>query len=231
MIFSIVIFIGKIILGFLGLTVLYFLMAFLLSWLPKHRKYTNSVDGYVVYFISNGVHTDIVFPTENLPLEWQKQINFDDFGYSKEELKYMGFGWGDRGFYLDTPTWAELKFSTAVNALFIPSPTLMHIKTFDQIPRDTYKNVEKLTLNSIQFSKLCDHIWNSFAKDDHHQITLLPNKGYSPNDNFYYARGSYHLFNTCNFWVNNGLRKAGVRTSIWTPVDRGVFYQLRKIPV
>lgn len=233
MILSVLIFIGKIVIGFLAYVVLYFSMAFLLSWLPKHRHYTNSEEGYEVYVISNGVHTDFVLPTEHLPVEWKRNINFDDFEYSKEELKYMGFGWGDRGFYLDTPSWAELKLSTAVNALFIPSPTLMHIKAFDKIPEEN-KNFEKLTLTSIQFSNLCDHIWGSFSKNHiagPNIITLLPNKGYTPNDNFYHARGSYHMFNTCNFWVNNGLRKAGVRTSIWTPVDRGVFYQLKKIPV
>ncbi len=230
MILSILIVIGKLIFGFLMYAFLYFSMAFLLSWLPKHRNYTNSEEGYEVYVISNGVHTDFVLPTQHLPAEWLEKIDFSDFDYSKEQLKYMGFGWGDRGFYLDTPTWAELKFSTAVNALFWPSSTLMHIKAFDQIPSEN-KYFEKLILTATQFSNLCNHIWDSFDKRNNNTITLLPNKGYSPNDNFYYARGSYHMFNTCNFWVNNGLRKAGVRTSIWTPVDRGVFYQLKKIPV
>jgi len=228
MILTALIFIGKIILGFLTFALFYFSMAFLLSWLPKHRDYTNSEEGYDVYIVSNGVHTDFILPTNQFPSEWLKNINFKDYELSDEELKFMGFGWGDRGFYLDTPTWAELKFSTAVNALFFPSPTLMHLTAYNKLPSEK-KYVEKLTLTSIQFSNLCNHIWNSFSQSNN-TIALLPNKGYTPNDNFYYARGSYHMFNTCNFWVNNGLRKAGVRTSIWTPVDRGVFYQLKKIP-
>lgn len=230
MILPILFFIGKLILGFLIFVLVYFSVAFILSWIPKHRHFKNSYGGIEVFIISNGVHTDFVLPTDQLPDEWKKQINFSDFAFPKDELKYMGFGWGDRGFYLDTPSWAELKFSTAFNALFIPSPTLMHIKAFDDIPVES-KKVERITLSSAQFSVLCNHIWNTFSKENNNTITLLPNKGYSPNDNFYYARGSYHMFNTCNFWVNNGLRKAGVRTSIWTPVDRGVFYQLKKIPI
>ena len=230
MIFSVLIFIGKIIIGFLAFAALYFFMAFLLSWLPKHRHFKNSVGGFEVYIVSNGVHTDFVLPTDKIPFEWLEQINIGDFGFSKEELKYFGFGWGDRGFYIDTPSWAELKLSTAVTALFIPSPTLMHVKAFDQVPSENKKFV-KLTLTSVQFTNLCNHIWDSFSKINNNTITLLTNKGYTPNDNFYVACGSYHMFNTCNFWVNNGLRKAGVRTSIWTPVDRGVFYQLKKIQV
>lgn len=230
MILFVLIIIGKIILGFLTLALFYFSMAFLLSWLPKHRHFKNSDGGFEVYVVSNGVHADFVLPMDKLPSEWLEDINIGDFGFSKDELNFMGFGWGHRGFYLDTPSWAELKLSTAVTALFVPSPTLMHLKAFDQIPSEN-KYFEKLTLTSTQFSNLCNHIWDSFSKDHNNTITLLPNKGYTTNDNFYDACGSYHMFNTCNFWVNNGLRKAGVRTSIWTPVDRGVFYQLRKIPV
>lgn len=229
MIFSVLIFIGKLILGLLALTVLYFSMAFLLSWLPKHRHYTNSKKGFDVYVISNGVHADFLLPINKLPSEWLKNIDLNDFGFSKNQSKYLGFGWGDRGFYLNTPSWAELKFSTAVNALFLPSPTLMHVTAYEKIPLEK-KYLEKLTLSPTQFSTLCNHIWDSFSKDSNNKITFLPNKGSTPNDNYYEACGSYHLFNTCNFWINNGLRKTGVRTSIWTPLDKGIFYQLRKIP-
>ena len=125
MIFSVLIFIGKLILGFLALTFLYFLLAFLLSWLPKHRHYTNSENGFEVYVMSNGVHVDFVLLIDQLPAEWLKNIDMNEYGFTKEQATYLGFGWGDRGFYLNTPTWAELKFSTAVNALFLPSPAFL----------------------------------------------------------------------------------------------------------
>lgn len=222
------IFLGKIVLGLLCVTAVYFLMTFLLSWIPKHRKFQNADEGVEIFVISNGVHTDFVLPTSALAQTWWDLINIKDFEFSKEQLKYMGFGWGDRGFYLDTPTWAELKFKTAVNAVLIPSPTLMHIKGFECPPSD-YKHFEKLTITEIQFSKLCQYILKSFYRNENDEIIHLPNKGYSANDNFYLAKGSYHAFNTCNYWVNKGLRKIGVRTPIWTPVDRGIFYQLRKL--
>lgn len=221
------IFLGKIVMGILCATAIYFLLTFLLSWIPKHRKFKNAPEGVEIFIISNGVHTDFVLPTKYLAEAWWKLINIDNFEYSKDQLKYLGFGWGDRGFYLDTPTWAELKFKTAVNAILIPSPTLMHIKGFKTPPAD-YKYFEKITISDFQFSKLCHYIFNSFYQNENGEIIHLPDKGYTSNDNFYLAKGSYHAFNTCNFWVNKGLRKIGVRTPIWTPIDRGIFYQLGK---
>ena len=39
--------------------------------------------------------------------------------------RYVAIGWGDRGFYVDTPTWADLKLSTLCNALFVPSESVL----------------------------------------------------------------------------------------------------------
>lgn len=228
MLLLILIFLGKLLLGILLIALGYVALALILSLIPWHRKYQHSEGGIDIYLISNGVHTDFVMPADELSSSWWDMINVDDFGFPKEELRYIGFGWGDKGFYLDTPTWAELKFSTAVNAMLIPSPTLMHIKTFDSIPSD-HKYFQRLRVTPYQFSKLCWYIYNSFQKDKNQNITLLPNKGYTPHDNFYLANGKYHAFNTCNYWVNRGLRKIGVRTSLWTPMDRGIFYQLNKL--
>lgn len=228
MLISLLVFLGQVVLLILGVVLLYIISIFILSWIPKHRHFQNNSTGIEIYIISNGVHSDFVLPKKSMAELWWDIINLDDFEFKNGELQYLGFGWGDRGFYLDTPSWAELKFKTAANAMLIPSPTLMHIKAFDSVPTEQ-KYMEKLVLTPFQFSKLCRYIFNSFHQDANQQITLLPNKGYTSNDNFYLAKGSYHAFNTCNYWVNKGLRKIGVRTSLWTPIDRGIFYQLKRM--
>jgi hypothetical protein len=41
-------------------------------------------------------------------------------------VNYLAFGWGDKGFYLNTPEWADLKVSTALNAAFGLSSSAIH---------------------------------------------------------------------------------------------------------
>ena len=228
MLFSILIFLGKIILGLLCATILYGIMTVLLSWLPINRNFKNYDEGIDIFIISNGVHVDFVLPIEKMIGNWTEIINAKDYGYSKEELKYVGFGWGDRGFYLEIEKWADMTFKVAFNAIFLPSPTLMHLTAYNNVPTEK-KECEKLTITPTQFAQLCDYISNSFYRDKSNQVTFLADKGYTPHDNFYEAKGSYHMFNTCNFWVNRGLQIIGIRTSIWSPLEKGIFYHLKKV--
>ena len=56
---------------------------------------------------------------------------------------------------------------------------------------------------------------------------VVPGHSYAPNDAFYEAKGSYNAFNTCNAWIGEGLRAAGVAASLWTPFSYNVTSVLR----
>jgi len=56
-------------------------------------------------------------PTQNEFIDWTTKVSPDDTK-GKKKGDWLAFGWGDKGFYLNTPTWADLKFSTAVKAAF-----------------------------------------------------------------------------------------------------------------
>jgi uncharacterized protein (TIGR02117 family) len=207
--------------------VFYSLLTLFGTLIPRHRRFLQATEsGIDIFLVSNGVHTDFVLPIKNELQDWWQIIDKKDYELG-EKAKFMGFGWGDKGFYLDTPTWAELKFSTACKALFIPSPTLMHITAHENLPIKE-KFFEKISINAQQYQYLCNYIVQSFYWDKAQQLSFVPSVGYTNNDNFYKAIGVYHLFNTCNFWVNKGLIKIGVRTPLWSPLDRGIFYQLKK---
>lgn len=49
------------------------------------------------------------------------------------DFNYIAFGWGDKGFYLDTPTWADLKFSTAFKAAFWMGQSAMHTTYYREV--------------------------------------------------------------------------------------------------
>lgn len=202
-------------LGIVGVLLLYFILAFLLSIIPKNPEPVTCAEKETVYLISNGIHLDIILKRNQLKEDFWKQLKIP------ESAKYVAFGWGDKGFYLNTATWEDLKMSTLVNALFLKSESAMHVTNY-------YSKREQfvaLPLCESQLLALKTHIEMSFVKDDKEQI-LKVGKGYGRNDDFYAAKGSYNAIKTCNEWVNQGLKKADVRTSVWSPFDGGVFYHL-----
>ena len=170
-----------------------------------------------VYVRSNGVHTDICMPTTTPQNDWLASFRLSDFE-DQNRREYIAIGWGDKGFFLDTPTWAELKTSTAIEAIFLPSPTAMHVEFLDQ-PIES-EVIRKVQISKEAYLKLVAFVKSSFCAENKLPI-LIPNQGYWPTDNFYEAFGNYHMFNTCNVWTNNAMKSASIPTSIFSVFPEG----------
>ena len=95
----------------------------------------------------------------------------------------------------------------------VKSETLIHLTRYNYIQRDWIK----IPINELQIEKINNYILNSFLNKK--EKTILKDKGYSKADDFYLAKGSYNCLNTCNSWVNNGLKKSDLKASLWTPFD------------
>ncbi len=177
-------------------------------------------EGEVEIFIqSNGVHTDFCLPTQTANFDWKTIVPITDYPNNKV-FNYISLGWGDKGFFLDTPTWDDLTFETAFNAAFLPSPTAMHVSYLENKPKLS-NQVANVYITKDEYLKLVVYIKNSFKLKNNH-VELIPNRGYWNNDNFYEANASYHLFKTCNSWTNEGLKLIGVRTGIYSLSADGI---------
>ncbi|MEM9141960.1 MAG: DUF2459 domain-containing protein [Bacteroidota bacterium] len=93
--------------------------------------------------------------------------------------------------------------------------------------QDTYylsdNQVFKLLLNvPEQLVVVQEYILGTFQTDAGNGKSMLRDKGYSPWDEFYAARGSYSCFKTCNSWANTVFKKSGLKACLWTPFDFGL---------
>lgn len=177
-----------------------------------------------IYVQSNGVHTDVCLPTETGLINWREFIPTNVYNTSKGD-NYITIGWGDKGFFLDTPEWSDLTFNTAFTAAFTPSPTAMHVK-YSSEPTENDNRV-KVFLDKDQYQKMIKFIKNAFVQRKG-AVELIANKGYSDNDNFYEAKGSYHLFRTCNIFTNQALKEADIKTGVWSLFPDGILRHLRE---
>lgn len=217
--------VGKIFLAVFIFLGSYLLFALVLGLIPVNSHFKPVPDGITIFLLSNGVHTDIVVPAESPQCNWREIFPNEAFPAQVGQAPYLGVGWGDKGFYLETPTWAELKPSVAFRAAFIPSPTAMHVTYLlrEPVPGEKCRRIQ---ISLEQYQQLIEYIKNSFLEDAGNFI-LIPGKGYGQTDNFYEAKGAYNMIKTCNMWVVGGLKMVGVRTAVWSPFDKGLLYQLR----
>jgi uncharacterized protein (TIGR02117 family) len=210
-----------------GLPLAYVLAGFGLALIPVNRDFRDAAaaEGVEVFLVSNGIHVDFLVPVTTPIKDWSRDLPRGDFPGAGEAHTRLLFGWGDRGFYLETPTWADLKVSTVLSAIFTPSASVVHAEYADWVPRPGPSS-RRLVLDLAAYRKLCSYIERSFHRDGRGALVLLSGRGYGPEDNFYEAEGSYHAFNTCNLWTNRGLHEIGVRTALWSPFAPGVLWHL-----
>jgi uncharacterized protein (TIGR02117 family) len=206
---------------------LYLVLAFVLTIIPVNNSFQQTKNGVKFFVQSNGVHTDLILPVKNNMWNWAKKIEPEDFETNDRAFKYVSFGWGDEGFYLHTPTWADLKFSTAFKALFLRGPSCMHVSYLGEEP-SVDKRTHEIDISNEQYKALVKFIDASFQKDKDSSYLIIPGYHYSgTNDNFYQGTGSYSFYKTCNVWTNDGLKAAGIKTAAWAPFDESVLYHLK----
>ena len=214
-------FLGWTLFGIFSFIALYITSVLLISKIAVNSDaaQTEEQDAIPIYILSNGVHTDIVVPIKNEIKDWRKQIQFSQTKSKDSLMNFIAFGWGDKGFYLDTPEWSDLKVSTALKATFGVSSSAMHTTFFKQLKEGT--DCKRILISKENYQKLVSYISESF--NDPTNPEWIEGHSYGKKDAFYEAKGSYSLFYTCNTWANSALKAANQKASLWTVYDKGIF--------
>ncbi|MBT0811706.1 TIGR02117 family protein [Litoribacter ruber] len=208
----------------IGLGTVYMLSALLGMLIPVGPERESFPEEVEIFVHTNGLHADFVLPTTHHLHDWKEVLEGKHFG--QHETPYLSIGWGEKNFYLNTPTMADLTATTLLNALFVPSTSAMHVDYMYGKPREG-ENARRISISEDMYLELVDYILDSFELENGRAV-LIDHEGYYDYDQFYRAKGKYHALWTCNNWTNRGLKKIGIKNSLWTPMDWGVFYYLEE---
>lgn len=195
----------------------------LLGLIPANAGWEPPSKGIVIFVHSNGVHTSLVLPTTNAVMDWRPLVPAADLKVPAGTDHVM-FGFGDRAFFLETPSWAELDVGTAVNAMTGRGGSVIHVDHV-QSPQPG-EDQRKLTLTPDQYARLAAFVRSHFRFDAAGRTVPVPGQGYGDNDAFYEADRSFTALYNCNEWTGRALRVAGVRMGLWTPLTVSVMVRL-----
>ena len=192
-------------------------------WLLPRIKSPGQPEGepeITVWLLSNGVHTDIVVPTFSSEADW-RAVFPAAHTRSQAYAPWLAIGLGDKNFYLNTPTWADLTASTALKAVSGLSESAIHTTYYDSM--ENCGRCAKFTVSRRQYLELAAYIRSSLKWRDGRTIPVTADIHYGESDAFYEAKGSYNLFYTCNTWTNDALKSAGAKAALWTITEGGIF--------
>lgn len=169
-----------------------------------------------VLVISSQIHTDIAFPADGDVIENFDFMLRDGLDPSMPGVAYVVAGWGGRSFYIETPTWADLKPGPVFKALTVDD-SVMHMSLAGQID-PAHPQVLPLELDEIAFTRLLASVSGSFRLNAEGDPMVVAGAQYGANDLFYEANGWFNALLGCNVWTAKVLREAGIKTGVWTPL-------------
>lgn len=203
--------------------ILFMIYAMLGTILTYHKPKPLLGDEQMIYVRSNGMHTDICFPITSDFYDWWSF--FDEKDFPDAAFKWVAVGWGDKDFYIETESWDDLKLSTLASSLFLPTESALHVEMLTYEPAES-DNCVRVMLTPTGYIELGAYVAGSFQFVEW-QPAIIDGASYNGNDRFYLAKRSYHLFQTCNSWTNQGLKYAGAKTVQWAIFPSSILTCLR----
>lgn len=184
------------------------------------RPFWTSPDGDTprrrILVLTNPIHTDIAVPFDDettvrfAPL--LKKAGWTDI----DGARYLVFGWGSRAFYIETPTWSDLKPGPLFAALTLDD-SVMHVSLAGALD-ETAAGTRGFEVTDAEFGRLLAFLDGSFTAGVGGPI--ISGAGYGDYDRFFDARGRFTALLGCNTWAAAALRAAGLRTGWWNPIPQ-----------
>ncbi len=184
--------------------------------IPVNAGWREPAEGVEIFVESNGIHTGIVVPKAAAGVDWRGLAR----GEHLADPRYAGhghlaIGWGERNFYLATPTWWDVRPATVLAAAVGSDDTLLHV---EHVARPVAgPDVRRVLLRPEEYRRLTAFIRGYMAVG-------APVKGYGAYDVFYPSNRRYSAVDDCNAWTGEALAAAGVRVGAWTPFPGTVLW-------
>lgn len=170
-----------------------------------------------ILVLSNPIHTDIAIPLDEETRAAFAFLGGSGIPVSDPAAEWLVIGWGGRSFYLETPTWSDLKPMPVFRALTIDR-SVMHVDVAGGID-EAHPAIRFFDLRPAEFRDLSDFIQASFVRAQG-EVVRIPNAGYGAYDQFFEAHGRFNALLGCNTWTARALRSAGIRTGWWNPLPQ-----------
>ncbi|MBU1316559.1 MAG: TIGR02117 family protein [Alphaproteobacteria bacterium] len=176
-----------------------------------------------ILVLSNPIHTDIAIPLDADTRAAFAFLERSGVPVAEPGARWMIIGWGGRAFYLETPTWADLKPMPVFRALTVDS-SVLHVDVTGELD-EGHPAVTALDVGAAEFEQLQVFIRQSFAQAPD-AVAAIADAGYGPYDRFFEAKGAFNALIGCNTWTAQALRAAGVRTGLWNPLPQTLTFSL-----
>lgn len=176
-----------------------------------------------IYVASNGFHSDIVLPTVSEGRDWRPLLAASPLTEPYRDAPWVAFGWGAETAYTELGTLADLSLGLILKSTAFDR-SVVHVQPVAAVRTGT--DLRSFTISEASYRGLVDHVEASLQLDEVGGPMILAGVSHGNGDAFLRGRDRFWLLRSCNVWVGEGLRKAGLPIGLWTPLAQSLMWSL-----
>jgi len=196
------------------LPALYLLAALIGAMIPGGHTARLGEPRHPVGFAAGPIHYDILLPLTPALRDRFAFAEASGVPVDHPAAEWLVVGWGAEGFYTTIGTFADVN-AAAIWRGITGDDGVLHLDVAGSLPPDA--GLEWRLVSDTEREALIAAIEAEFLLDPQNQAVPLVHPGHRDTDAFFRARSAFHLFRTCNVWVGEVLREAGLPFGAWTP--------------
>lgn len=166
------------------------------------------------------IHTDFVLPATPGTRAALSVTKSADVPVDNPQVRHFLVGWGARDFYTTVAKFSDITPAATWQAL-AGDNAVLRVDAIGLFPSGF--GMPTLRLSPVQYAALLDAIKASATGP------AIPTPGLTGTDGFVAATGRFSALNTCNVWIGEMLRRAGIDAGAWTPTPISLRVALRRL--
>jgi uncharacterized protein (TIGR02117 family) len=194
---------------------LYLILSLVLPLVPGTRAALPSGDAVRIGLLAGPIHYDFLVPLtpgvrQRFAFAVAGGVPVDD-----PAAEWLILGHGGRAFYTTVGTYADVTAGALWKGV-TGDTSVMRLDVAGPVRQDI--GIRWLSLSPEQLDAFVDAVLADFAEPRQR----LPGPGLGDSDVFFPGADRSDILRTCNAWVGETLRAAGVRFGLWTPATWSV---------
>jgi len=170
-------------------------------------------DAVEIGLLFGPIHVDFLLPATPETREALRFAAGAGVPVGSPEVAHVVVGWGARDFYTTAGSFADITPGPTWRAV-TGDASVVRVDVTGPLPPSF--EMPRLRLSQAQYAALLAAIADTATG------APIVGAGFTGTDGFVAAEGRFHILRTCNTWVSDMLRQAGVRAGIWTPTPYSV---------
>ncbi|WP_175484897.1 TIGR02117 family protein [Jannaschia pohangensis] len=198
------------------LILLWFLAGLIGAVIPSGEAPEGTARTVEIRLVAAPLHYDVLLPPTPETLAMLAFAEDAGLPLSDPSTGWILVGWGAREFYISSAAYADMEVGATLRAISGDASVLRVEPWPDFDPGMAGAGAKVLHVTPDGYAALLAGIAGSTTGE------VIRGAGLSDRDRFFDGTGRFNILRTCNVWVGEMLRAAGLRFGSWTPTPQAV---------